>query len=155
MQNANFVNSILTEFSILTKMMRRKKALVIYMKNAEMIADFLRIIGSNRALIEYEQAKVEKEYRNNMNRIINFEVANIDKTAVAASEQLRDIMKLKAAKKFEKLPNSLKQVANLRIKYAEASLDKIGNMLVPKLSRSGVSHRFKKIKELADEEKEI
>lgn len=149
------MNNILTEFGLLTKMMKRKKALVIYMKNAEMIADFLRIIGSNRALIEYEQTKVEKEYRNNMNRKINFEVANIDKTAVAASEQLRDIMKLKATKKFEKMPTSLKQVANLRMKYPEASLDKIGSMLVPKLSRSGVSHRFKKIKELADEEKEI
>lgn len=154
MQNTHFVNGVLTEFGISTKMMKRKKSLVIYLKDSEIIADFLRIIGSNKAVIEYEQAKVEKEYRNNMNRKINFEVANIDKTAVAASEQLKDIMILKEAKKFQKLPPNLKQIANLRVKYPEASLEKIGSMLEPKLSRSGVSHRFKKIKELASGVKE-
>ena len=141
----------MAEVGIPTKMMKRKKTLVIYMKDSEVIADFLRVIGSNKSIIEFEQMKVEKEYRNNMNRKINFEVANMDKTAMAASEQLRDIMILKDAKKFQKLPNNLKQIANLRIKYPEASLDKIGSMLEPALSRSGVSHRFKKIKELANE----
>ena len=140
----------MAEVGIPTKMMKRKKTLVIYMKDSEVIADFLRVIGSNKSIIEFEQMKVEKEYRNNMNRKINFEVANMDKTAMAASEQLRDIMILKDAKKFQKLPNNLKQIANLRIKYPEASLDKIGSMLEPALSRSGVSHRFKKIKELAN-----
>ena len=136
-QNANFINSILAEMGIASKMMKRKKSLVIYIKDAETISDFLRIL-------------VEKEYRNNVNRRINCEVANIDKIAVAASEQLKDIMILKEAKVFNKIPKNLQQIANLRIKYPEASLDKIGNMLDPVLSRSGVSHRFKKIKELAN-----
>ena len=153
-QNTNFVNSILTEVGISTKMMKRKKSLVIYIKDAEIIADFLRVLGSSKAILAFEQTKVEKEYRNNMNRKINCEVANMDKTAVAASEQLKDIMKLKKAKAFQKMPKNLQQIANLRIKYPEASLDKIGNMLEPALSRSGVSHRFKKIKELANEVKE-
>ena len=86
-----------------------------------------------------------------MNRRINCEVANMDKIAVAASEQLKDIMLLKEKKMFQKLPANLKQIANLRVKYPEASLDKIGDMLDVKLSRSGVSHRFKKIKEIANE----
>ena len=86
-----------------------------------------------------------------MNRRINCEVANMDKIALAASEQLKDIMLLKEKKLFQKLPANLKQIANLRIKYPEASLDKIGDMLDVKLSRSGVSHRFKKIKEIANE----
>ena len=81
----------------------------------------------------------------------NCEVANMDKIAVAASEQLKDIMLLKEKKMFQKLPANLKQIANLRVKYPEASLDKIGDMLDVKLSRSGVSHRFKKIKEIANE----
>lgn len=150
-QNTNFVNGILVELGIAAKMMKRKKSFVIYAKDAETISDFLKIIGSNKGSLLFEQTKVEKEYRNNMNRRINCEVANMDKIAVAASEQLKDIMVLKEAKVFNKLPANLKQIANLRIKYPEASLDKIGDMLEIKLSRSGVSHRFKKIKELANE----
>lgn len=153
-QNVNYINSVLAEFGISAKMMKRKKVFVIYLKDAESISDFLRVIGSNKGIIAFEQIKVEKEYRNNMNRRINCEVANIDKTAMAASEQLKDIMVLKEAKKFAKLSPNLKQIANLRIKYPEASLDKIGSLLEPPLSRSGVSHRFKKIKELANEVRE-
>lgn len=152
-QNVNFINSILAEVGIASKMMKRKKSLVIYIKDAETISDFLRILGSNKSILRFEQTKVEKEYRNNVNRRINCEVANIDKIAVAASEQLKDIMLLKEAKVFNKIPKNLQQIANLRIKHPEASLDKIGNMLEPALSRSGVSHRFKKIKELANEVK--
>ena len=118
-QNTNFINGILAELGITAKMMKRKKSFVIYIKDSETISDFLKIIGSNKGIILFEQTKVEKEYRNNMNRRINCEVANMDKIAVAASEQL--------------------------------SLDKIGDMLDVKLSRSGVSHRFKKIKEIANE----
>lgn len=150
-QNANFINAVLTDFDIIAKNMKRKKTIVLYLKDSENISDFLRLIGSSRGIISYEQVKVEKEYRNNINRKINFEIANLDKTAVAASEQLKDIMLLKSTKNFEKLSKSLKQIANLRIKYPEASLDKIGSMLEPALTRSGVSHRFKKIKELANE----
>ncbi len=150
-QNINFINSVLVEYGLSTKMMKRKKSYVIYLKDAESISDLLRIMGSNIGIISFEQAKVEKEFRNNINRKINFEVANLDKTAVAASEQLRDIMIIKKAKLFEKLSKNLKQIANLRVKYPEASLEKIGDMLDPKLSRSGVSHRFKKIKEIACE----
>lgn len=150
-QNTNFINGILAELGISAKMMKRKKSFVIYIKDAETISDFLKVIGSNKGIILFEQTKVEKEYRNNMNRRINCEVANMDKIAVAASEQLKDIMLLKEKKLFQKLPANLKQIANLRIKYPEASLDKIGDMLDVKLSRSGVSHRFKKIKEIANE----
>lgn len=150
-QNANYINSVLAKLGINAKMMKRKKNLVIYLKDSEAISDFLRIIGSNRGTIEYEGVQVEKEYRNNVNRKINCEVANIDKVAVASSEQLKDIMLLKETKKYAKLPKNLKEIAELRIKYPEASLDKIGSMLTPSLSRSGVSHRFKKIKELAEE----
>ena len=151
MQNVNFINSIFSKFGITTKLIKRKKNLVIYLKDAESISDFLRIVGSSKGILLFKKKKVEKEYRNNVNRKINFEVANMDKTAVAASEQLKDILFLKEKNVFGKLPDSLKQIADMRIKYPEASLEKIGNMLNPKLSRSGVSHRFKKIKLFAEE----
>lgn len=150
-QNANFINSILHDLGINAKIIKRKKMTVIYLKDSETISNFLILIGSNKGTLEYEQTRVIKEYRNNMNRKINCEVANMDKIAVAASKQLNDIMLIKKMKKFEELPEEIKNVAILREKYPEANLEKIGEMLEPKLSKAGVSHRFKKIRMLADE----
>ena len=153
-QNANFINSILHDLDINAKIIKRKKMTVIYVKDSEAISNFLILIGSNKGTLTFEQTRVEKEYRNNMNRKINCEVANMDKIAVAASRQLNDILLIKKAKRFEELSDDIKKVAKLREEYPEASLEKIGEMLEPKLSKAGVSHRFKKIKMLADELRE-
>lgn len=150
-QNANFINSVLTELEISAKIMKRKNMFVIYIKDAETISNFLIMIGSNKSTIEYEQARALKDYRNYRNRKDNCETANWDKTAKAASMQQKDILDIKEAKMFEKLPIKLRQVANLRMKYPMADLVEIGNMLEPKLSKAGVSHRFKKINEIAEE----
>lgn len=150
-QNANFINSVLTELGISAKIMKRKNMFVIYIKDAETISNFLIMIGSNKSTIEYEQARALKDYRNYRNRKDNCETANWDKTAKAASMQQKDILDIKEAKMFEKLPIKLRQVANLRMKYPMADLVEIGNMLEPKLSKAGVSHRFKKINEIAEE----
>lgn len=150
-QNANFINSILHDLGINAKIIKRKKMTVIYIKDSEAISNFLILIGSNRGTLFFEQTRVEKEYRNNMNRKINCEVANLDKIAVAASRQLNDILLIKKMKKFEELPEEIKKLANLREEHPEANLEKLGEMLEPKLSKAGVSHRFKKIKTLADE----
>ena len=150
-QNANFINSILHDIGINAKILKRKKMTVIYLKDAEEISNFLALIGSNKGTISYEQTRVMKEYRNNVNRRINCEVANMDKTAMAASKQLNDILLLKKKHAFETLPKELKEIAKLREKYPEASLEKLGEMLEPKLSKAGVSHRFKKISLIAAE----
>ena len=109
------------------------------------------MIGSNKSTIAYEQVRALKNYKNYMNRKDNCETANWDKTAKAASQQQKDILDIKEANMFEKLPVKLKQIANLRIKYPMAGLGEIGDMLEPKLSKTGVSHRFKKINEIAEE----
>lgn len=150
-ENANFINGVLAMLGITAKIMKRKGMLVIYIKDAEMISNFLIMIGSNKSTIEYEQARALKEYKNYRNRMDNCETANWDKTAKAASLQQKDILDIKNAKKFEKLPAKLRQVANLRMKYPMADLGKIGSMLEPQLSKAGVSHRFKKINEIAEE----
>lgn len=150
-QNANFINSVLTELGITAKIMKRRKTFVIYIKDAETISNFLIMIGSNKSTIEYEQARALKDYKNYRNRKDNCETANWDKTAKAASTQLKDIMDIKDAKMYEKLSLKLRQVANLRVKYPMAGLGEIGSMLEPKLSKAGVSHRFKKINEIAEE----
>ncbi len=150
-ENANFINSILHELEVNAKIIKRKKSTVLYLKDAEEISKFLVIIGSNISVLSYEQTRVMKEYRNDMNRKINCEVANMDKVATAASNQLNDIMLIKSKNEFIKLSKELQDVALLREKNPEASLEKIGEMLEPRLSKAGVSHRFKKIKQIADE----
>lgn len=150
-QNANFINSVLINMGISAKVMKRKKAVVIYIKDAETISEFLIMIGANKSIIEFEDARALKEYKNYSNRIDNCETANWDKTAKAASMQQKDIMDIKNAKMFEKLPLKLRQIANLRLNYPMAGLGEIGEMLDPKLSKAGVSHRFKKINEIAEE----
>lgn len=150
-QNANFINSVLINMGISAKVMKRKKVVVIYIKDAETISEFLIMIGANKCIIEFEDARALKEYKNYSNRIDNCETANWDKTAKAASMQQKDIIDIKKAKMFEKLPLKLRQIANLRLNYPMAGLGEIGEMLDPKLSKAGVSHRFKKINEIAEE----
>lgn len=150
-ENANFINSILHELGVNAKIIKRKKSTVLYLKDAEEISKFLVIIGSNISVLSYEQTRVMKEYRNDINRKINCEVANMDKVATASSNQLNDIMLIKSKNRFMELSKELQDVALLREKNPEASLEKIGEMLEPRLSKAGVSHRFKKIKQIADE----
>ena len=150
-ENANFINSILHELGVNAKIIKRKKSTVLYLKDAEEISKFLVIIGSNISVLSYEQTRVMKEYRNDINRKINCEVANMDKVATAASNQLNDIMLIKSKNRFMELSKELQDVALLREKNPEASLEKIGEMLEQRLSKAGVSHRFKRIKQIADE----
>ena len=147
-ENANFINSILHELGVNAKIIKRKKSTVLYLKDAEEISKFLIIVGSSISLLSYEQTRVMKEYRNDMNRKINCEVANMDKVATAASNQLNDIMLIKSKNRFMELSKELQDVALLREKNPEASLEKIGEMLEQRLSKAGVSHRFKRIKQI-------
>ena len=142
---------IMESFEINSKMIKRKKDYIIYIKLAESISTFLAVVGANQGTIKFEEARVIKEVRNNINRVSNFENANFDKTVDASLIQIEDINLLKKNKKFSKLPSHLKEIAKLRITYKEATFEELGKMLEPNLSRAGVSHRFKKIHELAEE----
>ena len=150
-ENANFINELITEAGLSSKVIKRKRDYVIYLKGAEDISEFLTIIGSNKGKLAFEETRVIKDMRNRINRLNNFEYANFDKTVDAGLGQIEDIEVIKRNRKFSKLPEGLKQLAKLRLSYKEATLEELGNMLEPKLSRAGVSHRFKKIKEIANE----
>lgn len=152
--NALLIHTLLQDLGIRSKMMKRKKDFVIYLKEAESISTFLAAIGANRGMLQFEETRVVKEVRNQINRINNFENANFDKTVDASLLQLEDIAFIRKNRKFEKMPDPLKQLARLRLSYKEATLEELGAMLEPKLSRAGVSHRFKKIKQIADELRE-
>ena len=151
MENATFINGIMNDLDLNAKMMRRKKDFVVYIKGAEHISDFLAAIGSNKGILEFEQIRVIKDVKNRVNRINNFENANLEKTIDTALLQIEDIMLIKRNRKFQKMPQPLKEIAVLRLENRNDTYTELGEKLTPPLSRAGVSHRFKKIKEIADE----
>ena len=128
----------------------RKDDYIIYLKEAEKISDLLAFMGASRSVLEFESTRVVKDVRNNVNRLVNCETANLSKTVNAAARQLRDLELIEKTVGFSALDEELLPVARARMNHPEASLAEIGEMLEPKMSRSGVNHRLKKIHELAE-----
>ena len=149
-EDVQIIKNILDKYQIHVKELKRKKCYSIYIKEAEEISKFLALIGATKSVLNYEQIRVVKETRNNINRIVNCETANLNKTINAAIEQIEAIKKLKQTKKFESLPDNLKEIAKLRLKNPDASLVELGQMLKKPIGKSGVNHRLKKIQEIAD-----
>lgn len=118
---------------------------VVYMKSFDNIIDFLTFIGATKSVMELLQIKMLKEARNQINRTNNFETANINKTVVAATEQILAIKEIQKKIGLNHLPSKLKELALLRLKNPQASLKELGDILTPKLSRSGVNHRMNKL----------
>lgn len=106
-------------------MIKRKKDYIIYLKGAESISTFLAAIGANQGTLKFEETRVIKEVRNNINRVSNFENANFDKTVDASLSQLEDIMLIRKTRKFSKLPEPLKELARLRLSYKEATFEEL------------------------------
>lgn len=141
--------TLLKDFGLTGKASERKTSWVLYLKGSEAIADFLRIIGAYEALFSFENVRVVKEMRNLVNRLINFETANLDKTIEAALKQINDIKLIQKYLGSQKIPANIKPLAALRLAYPEATLEELGAMLDPPLSKSGVNHRFRKLREMA------
>ena len=125
----------------------------IYIKEGEEISKFLAFIGAQKAVLKYEEIRVMREIRNNVNRQVNCETANLNKTISASVMQIEAINYLKKVKKYEELPTGLQEIAELRLEYPEMSLKDLGSLLEKPLGKSGVNHRLKKIIEIADEAK--
>ena len=128
----------------------RKGNFIVYIKNSEDITDFLTYIGASVSSMDFIQVKMVKEVRNYVNRTTNFEAANINKIAAAAAVQIEAIKKIKKCGKFNCLDESLKEVANLRVKNPEMSLRELGKNLSVPLTRSGVNHKIKKILNISE-----
>ena len=129
----------------------RKGVPVVYVKEGEQIVHFLNMAGANNALLTLENIRVWKELRNQVNRRVNCETANMDKTVKAAMEQIRAIKLLADTIGLSKLPKSLQGVARLRLDYPYASLKELGTLLDPPISKSAVNHRMRRIEKLAKE----
>jgi DNA-binding transcriptional regulator WhiA len=148
---AQYIQNILKSFNIKAKILEMNNT--IYIKEGEEISKFLAFIGAQKAVLKYEEIRVMREIRNNVNRQVNCETANLNKTISASVMQIEAINYLKKVKKYEELPTGLQEIAELRLEYPEMSLKDLGSLLEKPLGKSGVNHRLKKIIEIADEAK--
>ncbi len=142
--------SVLLELGFSPREARRGRSFVTYFKQSEAIADFLTCIGAPVAAMELMAAKVEKDMRNVINRKVNCDTANADKTVAAAQQQLAAIRRLEEEPGLGSLPEGLQQAALLRIANPEASLADLAQLSVPSVTKSCLSHRLKKLVELAE-----
>ncbi len=149
-KRANQLIEIINSFLIDAKVVVRKKYHVVYIKEGSQIVDLLNIMEAHNALMKFENVRILKEMRNSINRQVNCEAANINKTVMAATKQIDDINFIKETIGFEGLSEGLEDVAKLRISFPEASLKELGDMLCPPIGKSGVNHRLKKLSCIAD-----
>lgn len=150
-ENLNKIEQILQKFDVNAKKMITDKKQSIYIKEGEEISKFLALIGANKAVMKFEDIRIQKDMRGKVNRLVNCETANLNKTINASIEQISAIKKLKANGKFNKLSDNLKEIANLRLENPDMSLIDLGQQLKQPVGKSGVNYRLKKIMEIANE----
>ena len=142
---SEIIIKILEKYGILLKLLNNKTKISIYSKDGEEISKFLAFIGANKAVIKFEEIRVYRDMRNNVNRIVNCETANLNKTVNAAVKQIEAIKRLKETGEFNNLPDNLKELAKLRIENPEATLTELGKMLKEPIGKSGVNYRLNTI----------
>ncbi|MCL2397017.1 MAG: DNA-binding protein WhiA [Defluviitaleaceae bacterium] len=148
-ENIDVLEQNLAFFGLASKRHLRKSAHILYLKEAEQIATLLNIIGAHVALMEFENCRVNKDVNNDINRVANAQAANEDKIIKASTQHIVDIMDIQRGGGLSALTENLARVARLRLDNPLASLEDIGKMLTPPISKSGVNHRLKKIAEIA------
>ena len=151
---AHYLQEIMNSFELGAKIVKRKKNYVVYLKEGAQIVDVLNIMEAYVALMDLENVRIYKEVRNSVNRKVNCETANINKTVSAAYKQMKDIEYIRDTIGFDKLPEGLKDVALTRLAYPEATLKELGNLLETPVGKSGVNHRLRKLSEMADKLRE-
>lgn len=150
-ENLEKIKDVLEKLGIRTKKMITENKKSIYIKEGEEISKFLALIGANKAVMKFEDIRIQKEMRGKVNRLVNCETANLNKTINASIEQIAAIKKLKETGKFNKLNDNLKEIANLRLENPDMPLVELGKRLKKPVGKSGVNYRLKKIMELANE----
>lgn len=144
------VSELLKKLGVNVKRMETKNKYSIYIKEGEEISKFLALIGANKAVMSFEDIRIQKEMRGKVNRLVNCETANLNKTINASVEQISAIRKLQQTGKFNKLDDNLKEIAMLRLENPNMSLVDLGKLLKEPIGKSGVNYRLKKIMEIAN-----
>ncbi len=149
---ANFIKNLLDSFSLNAKIIKRTKNYTVYIKEAEKISDFLRVIKAYNAVMYFEDIRIYRDHKNMTNRLNNCEQANVDKIFMTSSKQIKDIEKLKEYDMIDLLDEKLQELIEYRLKYPESSLQELSDIISLetgiKITKSGLNHRFRKIKEI-------
>lgn len=148
---ANNLSKLINSYKIKSKVIGRKNSYIIYIKEGEQIVDILSIIGAYSALLEFENIRIMKELRNNVNRIVNCETANLSKTVNASVRQIESIKLIQKEIGLTRLPQNLRDVAEIRLSYPNESLKELGEMMSPPIGKSGINHRLRKVEKIAGE----
>lgn len=149
-EKATQLQELIRGFDIEARIIRRKKYHVVYLKEGAGIVDLLNVCEAPVSLMNMENLRIIKEMRNSVNRRVNCETANIAKTVNAASRQVEDIEYIRKHYGFQNLPDSLREMAEMRLEYPDVPLKELGEYLNPVLGKSGVNHRLRKLSELAE-----
>ena len=147
---AEQIRSVICSFGLDAKIVRRKKSYVVYLKEGSQIVDILNVMEAHVALMELENVRILKEMRNSVNRKVNCETANINKTVSAAVKQVEDITYLRDMIGFENMPDNLVEAAYARLDHPDATLKELGESLTPPVGKSGINHRLRKLSEMAE-----
>jgi len=142
--------ALANDFDLNARFIERKKGFVLYIKEGEKIIELLNIIGAHQALFKFEDVRIMRDLRNSVNRIVNCETANLNKTISAAVRQIENIRFLEKEVGLENLPEKLREVAEIRLAHPDMNLKEVGEMLKGSVTKSGVNHRLRKIDELAE-----
>jgi cell division protein WhiA len=148
---AEDLSRLINSYAISSKVIQRKGSYIVYIKEGEQIVDLLNIIGAHTALLELENVRIMKEMRNNVNRLVNCETANLSKTVNAAVRQVESIKLIQEELGLQRLPKNLRDIAELRLIYPDESLKELGDLLTPPVGKSGVNHRLRRIEKIAEE----
>lgn len=151
-EHNNDICEMMGEFGLNGRTHERKNGYIVYLKESEKIANFLALIGATSSMFKFEDVRIVRDMRNSVNRLVNCENANMNKTVNAASKQIENIKLIDRVRGIDSLPDKLQEIARLRVEHPDVSLKELGE-LVPNggVSKSGVNHRLRKINELAEE----
>ena len=152
--NAEYVLNICKTYGVFLKILELENKVQLYIKDGEEISKFLALLGANKGVLSFEDVRITKEIKNNVNRLVNCETANLNKIVNASVNQVNDIKLIQKLNKFEELPSELKEIAILRLENPDASLKSLGELLENPIGKSGVNHRLQRIHEFAEELRE-
>nr|WP_267924014.1 MULTISPECIES: DNA-binding protein WhiA [Mammaliicoccus] len=145
------LTALMNQYDLNAKLLERKKGFISYLKEAEKISDFLSLIGGYQALLKFEDVRIIRDMRNSVNRLVNCETANLNKTVSAAMKQVESIQLIDKEIGIDNLPDRLREVARLRIDNQDVSIKELGEMVsTGKISKSGINHRLRKLNEMAE-----
>lgn len=152
---ANYINELLQELNFNSKILKREKHYMVYLKESERISDFIKLLNAYNSLFYYEDIRIYRDHKNMTNRLNNCEQANIDKIVFSSNEQLENIQKLKQREDFDLIDDKIKEICIYKEKYPESSMQELADIISletnTKITKSGINHRFRKIKEMVSQ----